>query len=52
MTPKRPQMKERNEVKALKDKGQPTKPKKQWADMTPAERVATMKAIRPSGVRG
>lgn len=51
MTDKRNQMKGRNEVKALQDKAQPKKPTKQWADMTPQERLAVMKTIKPQGVR-
>lgn len=51
MTPKRPGIKPANEVKVLKDKAQPKKWAKEWADMTPQERVAVMKQIKPQGVR-
>lgn len=51
MTPKRPGIKPVNEVRQLKDKAQPSKPKKQWADMTPQEKAAALKTIKPQGVR-
>ncbi len=52
MTDKRNQMKGRNEVKALQDKGQPKKATKQWADMTPQEKAAALKTIKPQGGEG
>lgn len=51
MTPKRPGIKPANEVRQLKDKTQPSKPTKQWEDMTPQERMDVMKRIKPQGVR-
>lgn len=51
MNTRRPGIKPANEVRQLKDKAQPTKPTKQWADMTPQERAAALKTIKPQGVR-
>ena len=51
MTDKRSPMKGRSEVKAPQDKTQPKRPAKQWADMTPQERAAALKTIKPQGVR-
>lgn len=51
MTDKRNQMKGRNEAKALQDKAQPKKSTRQWADMTPQEKAAKLRTIKPQGVR-
>jgi hypothetical protein len=51
MSDKRNQMKGRNEVKVLQDKAQPKRQTKQWADMTPQEKAAALKTIKPQGVR-